>query len=72
MASRVRNSSTLRSSRSGAASWMNSAFDAIAARSVVKVSVPLGGRGRGSSFCIDGQATSMAALSFASAAGATS
>ncbi len=61
-----------RASRSGAASWMKSARDAIVARSVVKVSSPRFELGSWINFSMDGQATSIAARSFASAAGATS
>ena len=65
------NSLILRSSRSGAASWMKSAFDAISLRSVVKVSLPFfaGLPSRASS---EGQAVLICALSCSSAAGETS
>ena len=72
MKSMSRNSLILRSWRSGAASWMKSAADAMTARSVVKDSVPAGPTPGPSSFLIDGQATSTAARSRASAAGDTS
>jgi hypothetical protein len=63
-----RNSRIFRSSRSGAASWMKSAAAAISRSEVVKASLP-----RRTGLCpisrsIEGQAVSMAALSFGSAA----
>ena len=65
------NSLILRSLRSGAASWMNWDLDAITARSVVKLSLPFF-LGLPSRLSIEGHATLIAALSFASAVGDTS
>ena len=66
------NSLILSSSRSGAASCTKSAFEAISSRLVVNVSLPrLAERGL-RSLRIDGQATSIAVFSLASASGATS